>query len=257
MRENTCVVLCHPSDVRNVGSVIRAVANFGLESVRVVGAEPFNEEDLVAFSSYSYDKVVYETYETLEEALKDRVRVLGTSRRLRDPSAPPSWPAVGLANRLVGDGKTALLFGNERTGLTREEVDRCQALIHIPTSERFESMNLSHAVACIAYELARPTDDTPRHVVEALNAPTPAREAVFAHIQRCCEAVGYPPGRNPEIFTRTLRKILTRANPNAQELSMIAGVFSELCRVSVGKTVKPEKMPAELEIAADEETLGD
>ncbi len=239
MREKICIVLCHPSDVRNVGSVVRAVANFGLESVRIVGAEPFDEQDLLSFSSYALDQIAYETFETLDEALADRDRVLGTSRRLRDPSAPPSWPAAGLQNRLVGPGNTAILFGNERTGLTREEVDRCQALIHIPTDERFESMNLSHAVACIAYELARPTDDTPRHIVEAQHAPTPAREAVFSHILRCCEAAHYPPGRNPERFTRTLRKILSRANPTSQELSMLAGVFSELCRLAVGHTVRP------------------
>ena len=227
----TVVVLCHPQDVRNVGSAVRAVANFGLGALRVVSDFDFDEADLHNFSSFSLDAITYERCDSLEQALADRKRILGTSRRSRDPNAPPSWPAAELPQRLVPPAPTAILFGNERTGLTREEVDRCQALIHIPTNERFESMNLSHAVAVIAYELARPQNCAPRAIAPILRAPEPAIEGFYAHVHAVSEAMGYPPGRNADVFTRKMRKILTRANPDSAELSMLAGLMSELLRL--------------------------
>ena len=257
-------VLCQPEDVRNVGAAIRAVANHGLASLRIVKTPladaapnlgldvghdpapsagpdlapdegPFSREDLFHYSAGASERIPVQVFSSLDAALQDCAQVVGTSRRTRDPLAPPFWPAAGLRRRLVEGGPVAILFGTERTGLDRSEVDRCQALITVPTTSAHESLNLGHAVAIIGYELARPepTGETRAPAApEALRAPTPVREAFYAKVEAVSAETGYPPGRNPELFARKLRRILDRANPSADELAMLMGVFSELSRLS-------------------------
>lgn len=227
-------VLCNPQDVRNVGGAIRAAANHGLGSLRVVTQTGFDTEDLFHFSSESLPTFPVSFHADLDEALADMSLVVGTSRRTRDPLAPPNWPAAGLAARLPEGVPTAVLFGNERIGLTREEVDRCTALVYVPTHDRMPSLNLAQAVAIIGYELARPAPEqvgpaaaTP----ETLRAPRAAIEGFYGHVEAVASALGYPPGRNPELFARKLRRIFDRANPDARELALLAGVFSEMRRL--------------------------
>ncbi len=226
------VVLCNPANIRNVGGAARAVANFGLEELRVVGTA-VSAEDVHAYSAGSVERITLRVFETLDEAIADCKRVVGTSRRSRDPDAPPQWPVAGVAERLRGGGRTALLFGTERTGLTTEELDRCSAMMHIHTSEVYPSMNLAHAVACVGYELARPTPGESGPPVVAVEPRTSAgtREAFFGKVQGVIEALGYPPGRSADAFTRRVRRILERANPDQQELSLFGGVFSEMLRL--------------------------
>lgn len=233
--ERVHVVLCNPQDVRNVGGAIRAVANHGIASLRVVTHRNFAPDDLFHFSSESLDAMPVTIHRDLDEALEGLDQVLGTSRRERDPLAPPYWPASGITARFTPEGQVGILFGNERTGLTADEVDRCSALIYMPTHERMPSMNLSHAVACIGYEVARPLPDDVGPIArppEKLRAPVPAIEGFYNHVRNVAEELAYPPGRNPELFARRLRRLLDRANPSAKGFSMLAGVFSEMRRLN-------------------------
>ena len=139
-----------------MGGAIRAAANAGLAGVRVASRDAFDERDLFCYSSGALDLSLVEFFDSVPDAVADCHRVIGTSRRLRDPDSPPEWPASGLSARLDAETKTAILFGTERTGLIRPELELCSAIVTIPTNENFPSMNLAHAVACISYEVARP-----------------------------------------------------------------------------------------------------
>jgi len=246
---STYAILCRPVDVRNVGGAIRSVVNHGLAGLRVVGSGPFDEEDIFAYSSGAVVHRELTYFDTLADAISDCDLVVGTSRRTRDPDAPPQWPAAGVAERLVHARRVGLLFGTERTGLTKAEMDRCSAVIWVPTTAQFPSMNLAHAVACLGYELARPAASSVGPAVVDEAAPRlegSKREAFFAHVERMVASVGYPPGRSPDAFVRRLRKILHRANPNQQELSLLGGVFSELGRLGrLAGVASAEPLPEE------------
>lgn len=226
------VVLCCPTDPRNVGGAARAVANFGFTELRVVGAE-VAAEDVHAYSAGAVERITLRRFASVDEAIADCERVVGTSRRSRDDDGPPEWPVAGLAERLRGGGRVAVLFGTERTGLTTEELDRCSAVVAIHTRELYPSMNLAHAVACVGYELTRPTPGESGPPVVAVRPRTSAgaREAFFGNVEAVVQGLGYPPGRSAAAFARRLRRILERANPDQQELSLFGGVFSELRRL--------------------------
>gem|GEM_PF-1055947 len=245
VRSRTTFVLCNPADVRNVAGAIRAVVNSGIAEIRVVTEQTFDERDLLCYSSSAIEHAHLTFFEDVPSAIADCDRVIGTSRRLRDADAPPEWPAAGLARRLVGQGRTAVMFGCERTGLTRSELMLCSAVVHLPTSESYPSMNLAHAVACVGYELARPDPLTvgPQNGLEVAPRLTEAaRASFFRRIEEICQGMNYPPGRSSNAFVRRLRKILHRANPNQQELSLIGGVFSDWRRL--GRTLGVYEEPS-------------
>ena len=220
---------------------IRAVANSGVGEIRVVTSKRFDQRDLLCYSSGATDHLEARVISNVAEAVADCSLVIGTSRRLRDVDAPPEWPAAGLGDRLDASVKTAILFGCERTGLTRDELVLCSATVAIPTVEYFPSMNLAHAVACLSYELARPNPSTvgPQFKEQAPKLSSGAREAFYTKVKGICEELGYPHGRSPDAFVRRLRKILHRANLNQQEMGLLGGVFSEMQRLS--RSSKPEE----------------
>lgn len=228
------VVLCHPADPRNVGPCIRAVANFGLAGVRLVGGEAMDSDTLDAFASGSLAQVRLERFADLKSALHDAAFTLGTSRRHHEEDGPVRLPAAGLGDRLAERTPACLVFGHERNGLSRAELDLCDAVVAIPTSDHFPSMNLSHAVAVLAYELARPETNTwapPRRARANAGLRSLDRDAVFREIAAACERLGYPPGRSALAYARRLRRLLTRAEATAGEMSLVAGLFRELERL--------------------------
>lgn len=230
--DQVAVVLCHPSDPRNIGSCVRAVANFGLAGLRLVTHEPVDRQAIDAYASGSLERVRFDVFDQVQAALTDAAWVLGTSRRHHAEDGPLGWPLPDLGTRLAGRAPVCVLFGHERSGLSREELDFCDAVVSIPTSDVFPSMNLSHAVACLGYELARPDPSAwaapgrPRRV-RALD-----RDAVFREIAAVCEEIGFPPGRTPLHFARRLRRLLARADATSAEMSLVAGVFRELRRLA-------------------------
>ena len=234
--DNVVVVLCSPSDVRNVGPAIRAAANFGVETLRIAGPQRFDASALREFSAGALEHVRVTVHDDVRAALEGVERVLGTSRRPHDAAGAPQWSSVGLTARLAGGGPCAARFGPERAGLSVEELDLCDALVALPTSARFPSMNLGHAVACLLYELNRGVMSpapAPAAGADPLDAEVGAaadRLALYAEMERLCDAAGYPPGRTAAGFVRKLKRLLGRARANPAELAMVAGVFRELAR---------------------------
>ncbi|MEE2644401.1 MAG: TrmH family RNA methyltransferase [Myxococcota bacterium] len=230
---NVWACLVHPSDPRNAGASIRAVANHGLAGMKIVRESPFLPEDLSAFSSGASDVVPVESKLNLDDAIEEAALVVGTSRRERSALNPEWWSLRELQARVLGVGPVVILFGNERAGLSKKELARCQAIVSIPTHERFPSLNLSHAVACVAYELnrvERPLKNTPP-LQEPLRVSPKASEALYQKLEKIAAEVTYPPGRTPRSFVARLRQLIRRANPSQAELGLIAGIFKELQRL--------------------------
>jgi len=154
------VVLVEPIYEGNVGSVARAMKNFGFSDLVLV--RPCDIEDFgLAMASHAKDLIERaRVVENLHEAIAGAnlvvgttgVRGLSTDRHLRVPGLSPRE----LAERLQGtNGEVALLLGREDDGLSREELLACDIVASIPTSQEYPIMNLSHAAAILFYELSQ------------------------------------------------------------------------------------------------------
>ncbi|MGB3943938.1 MAG: RNA methyltransferase [Methanothrix sp.] len=154
------VVLVEPMYEGNVGSVARAMKNFGFADLILVRPCEIGDFGL-AMASHARDLMEgARVVEGLDEAVAGAnlvvgttgVRGLSTNRHLRVPALSPKE----LAERLGGTaGDVALLLGREDDGLSRQELSACDIVVSIPTSPEYPIMNISHAAAVLFYELSQ------------------------------------------------------------------------------------------------------
>lgn len=152
------VVLCRAEEPGNVGSVCRAMKTMGLSRLVLAACPPYDEERVRTMAVHAAD--LYEgavRYACLADALADSALSAGFTRRRGERRKNFSLDAETFARRAVQrpGGDVALVFGNERSGLSEEELSLCSLAVHIPSSELFPSLNLAQAVQIAAYELRR------------------------------------------------------------------------------------------------------
>ena len=165
-RERIVVVLVRARNPNNIGAVARAMYDFGFSTLRVVNeyAVPFEAARSAVDAGAVLGAAV--AYESVAAAVADCSLVVGTTavgeRDLQHPLYVVGDAAELIrsqANSVDGNGKVALLFGSEKTGLSNEELSHCNWLMTIPMEEHVEvrhpSMNLGQAVAVCLYELVR------------------------------------------------------------------------------------------------------
>jgi tRNA/rRNA methyltransferase len=150
------------------------------------------------------------------------------------PVITPAEAARRLREAAANRIETGLLFGNERAGLTNDEVALADCVVTIPTDPGLTSINLGQAVLILAYEWFKAGDVTPSERIDhGASQPAPREELflLFEHLEDQLEKSGflYPPGNRPGMI-RNLRSILHRAALTDQEVRTLRGVIVALTR---------------------------
>jgi len=242
-----CVILNEPQLAENIGSVARVMANFGLSDLRLVRPRHGwpQERAWVSASGANWPLDNARLCETLGEAIGDLKLVYATTARPRETRLPVLTPRQAAAGLHAAAGQaTGLLFGGERAGLETADIAVCQAIVTIPVSQRFRSLNLAQAVALNAYEWRLAEDDAaPASFGEG---EAPADQAMmlglYEHLEAELDASGFlhPPEKRPSMV-RNLRVMLGRAGYTDQEVRTFRGVITAL---SKGRGRLLEKMVA-------------
>lgn len=234
------IVLVRPRNPLNIGAAARAMANFGCDDLVVV--QPYVEAWKTARSARAGIKVLEQarSADNVEEAVHDCQLVVGTTAATgRTPEIPlSSWPRV--AARLPQHGKTALLFGSEKTGLSVEEMSYCRQLARIPTLPDSPSMNLGQAVAVCCYELARLGQiegfDAPPEMETAMDLPAnlatlEERERLVQTYHPLLETLGVMLPQHHASQVRRLRQMLLRWRVTSADTRLLMGVAREMKRM--------------------------
>lgn len=223
------IVLVEPLYQGNVGSVTRAMKNFGFSDLVLVNPCKL-EGEARAMSSHARDLLESaRKVSSLEEAIDDRSIVIGTTGiagsrfdlHLRVPGYSPSE----MKERLQGmSGKVAILFGREDNGFTKEELKQCDMIMTIPTSEVYPVMNLSHAVAVVLYELS-----------EVKGGDTPVADPfdiglLYDHLSELLVDIDYPEHKR-EKTELMLRRIFGRACLLPREVQTLRGIIRKVQRI--------------------------
>ena len=158
--KNIVIVLTHPEESRNIGAVCRAMANNDISDLRIVGTRADYDDERVRILAIHAAPIWEQAqfFDSITVATADCVFSAGTTRRRgkkRKGKLLLPEEFAKQADAVTAGGKVAAVFGNERTGLTDEELLECTMGVTIPSSESFASLNLSHAVQIIAYHLFR------------------------------------------------------------------------------------------------------
>ena len=154
------IILDHPDESRNIGAACRAMANNDISELRIVGnKKDYDIEHIHVLAIHAggiFDKAKF--YDSIKEATADCTVCAGTTRRRgkkRGKLLLPEEFAQQVGPVTEEGARVAVVFGNERTGLTDEQLDQCTAGVTIPSSKGFGSLNLSHAVQIMCYHLFR------------------------------------------------------------------------------------------------------
>ena len=228
------IVLVRPQLGENIGKAARAMLNFGLSELRLVAPRDGWPNPSAGPAAAGADLVLERAtvHATLPDAVADCANVYATTVRKRGVTKPVLTPEQAALAVHREPGRSAFVFGPERSGLETEDVALARAIVTVPINPEFGSLNLAQAVILLAYEwskqmvLAQPP-------MEDLLPPAPQEvlEGMIGQIETMLEPTGYfEPEIRAAVTRMTLRNILTKPGWNHLEVRTLRGVFSSLRR---------------------------
>ena len=237
-RPDVRFVLVRPRDPRNVGAACRAMKTMGFTSLAVVLGPPIDPEQAGVLAHHARDVLEGALFCTdLEQAIGGASLVAGTTRRRGVNRKYFALFPEQFAERAASTGKAvvAVLFGNEETGLTDAELARCHLAVTIPSSPAFPSLNLSHAVQVVAWELSRALERSPRTPF----APIGGREVddLAGLMVRSLAAIGFHRQRGLDGLAVFFRDIVARAGLSPGEARRLGVVFRKIAGLKTGRGV--------------------
>jgi tRNA/rRNA methyltransferase len=228
------IILVRPQLGENIGKAARAMLNFGLTEMRLVAPRDGWPNPSAGPAASGADIVLAnaQVYDTLAEATADISHIYATTVRKRGVTKPVITPEEAAREVLGNAGRSAILFGAERSGLESDEVTVARAIITVPINPDFGSLNLAQAVILCAYEWSK-TQNLASPPKTELDPPASQFEldGLIQQLDDMLEPLGYfcPEDRAP-VTRRTLRNLLTKPAWNALEVRTLRGVLTTLTR---------------------------
>ncbi|MCP4901325.1 MAG: hypothetical protein GY906_30525 [bacterium] len=222
------VVLVEPGLAGNIGGTIRVSANFGVEHVHLVrpSIDPAIDE-VKAWACGGDDLVDVRCFDKLEDAVSScRCLVATASARGRDglPVVSPTAGAATISERGASD--TAILFGNETSGLCRDHLDRCDLVVRVPTQARFPVLNLAQSVGILLAALQA------QGIQSTGTADGPASQervaGLMQHLEESLLVIGFLDPANPPRILRKLRRFFGRAGISDNEVDILRGICRQM-----------------------------
>ncbi len=228
------IVLVRPQLGENIGKAARAMLNFGLVEMRLVEPRDGWPNPSAGPAAAGADSVLEQAqvFASTAAAVADCAHVYASTVRKRGVTKPVVTPEQASREIVSKPGRSAILFGPERSGLETEDVALARAILTVPINPDFGSLNLAQAVILCAYEWSR-NQSLAQPPQEELLAPAPQADldALVAHLERMLEPKGYfLPEHRAEVTRRTLRGVLTKPAWNHLEVRTLRGVLSHLDR---------------------------
>lgn len=226
------VVLINTTHPGNIGATARAMKVMGLSNLHLVTPLKFPDADATALASGADDLLQHaQVHDTLESALQGCGLVLGTSARLRS-LAMPQFDARTAAERALAEApqhEVALLFGRERYGLTNDEMQRCNWLVHIDANPEYSSLNLAQAVQVLSYELrmaalagsGRTAGQPDHEPVDGVQM-----ERFYEHLEQTLLDTGFLNPAQPRKLMMRLRRLFNRSRPDQNEINILRGILT-------------------------------
>jgi tRNA/rRNA methyltransferase len=248
---STRFILVEPSHPGNVGAAARALKTMGFSRLVLVAPrvpQVHRDPEAVAMASGADDVLAAaHIVPTLADALAGTQWSLALTARTREYGPPPGAPREAVADacrQVAAHGEIALVFGNERTGLSNDDVERCSALAHIPANPAYSSLNLAQAVQVLAYELrlaylaagepgATPAAGGGAPASEAAAAASPLAtsddiERMYVHLENALVTLGFLDPANPKKLMSRLRRLFARSGLEREEVNIVRGIAKHI-----------------------------
>lgn len=231
------VVLVRPQIAGNIGAVARLMENFAAGALVLVDpVADYLSREAMQRSTHGEDRLhAARVVPTLTAALDGSIYAIGASRRRgpvhqQDDLAPREMGS--LVQRKTADGPVALLFGTEDNGLSREDLLSCDAVVRIPASPDYPTLNLSHAVSICLYEVFLAVVGEGSIQEESRQRSDPADAAMIdrlmAKLEHALLTIGYLRPEKPDHLLFPIRAILSRAELTRAEAQILMGLAQQI-----------------------------
>ena len=230
-REPPVVVVVEPETPGNVGTIARAMKNFGLYDLKLVDPPSLDPDgEAYGFAGHAREDVLPNADEVSFEAVVRNYHTVGctaiTNEDSRNHVRYPFKTPVELRESLrTVRSRTALVFGRESRGLNNDELARLDEVCSIPADGRYPVLNLGQAATVLLYELRDLTvEETQLPDIERDRAAEHEIERLHDYFDEFLGAVGYD-GHRRERSRRLLRRVTGRAHPTDREATTLLGVL--------------------------------
>jgi len=226
------IVLVRPQLGQNIGKAARAMLNFGLTELRLVAPRDGWPNPDAGPAASGADVVLENArvFETTAEAVGDCSTVYASTVRRRELVTPVVGPDAMATALASSPGRSAILFGPERSGLATEDVALADAIVTVPINPGFGSLNLAQAVILLAYEWSR-SQALAQPPARELEPPAPHAEldGLIDQLQGALDEAGYfyPPER-ASATKNAIRTIFTKPAWSSREINAVRGIVRAL-----------------------------
>ena len=231
---NLKVILVEPNGTLNVGSIARLCANFEVNELRIVSpkCDIFSlEAKKMALKGQRYIDNC-KIFNNIEKAIFDCDLVIATSGRI-DLSKDSSFESPEDISNWIASfdqiNNLAVLFGREDRGLSNSELLFAQKIFNIKTSKKYPSLNLSHAVSIILYELNKCKTKNVKKDLKVFNlASSKQINESFLELEEMLIKTGYLLKHTSYSKISKFKKYILKANTSSHEINVLRGIVHQI-----------------------------
>jgi TrmH family RNA methyltransferase len=226
------IVLVTPSHPGNIGAAARAMKNMSLGALMLVRPKDFPHPEASVRAAGADDVLAgARVVASLADGVRGCGYVIATTAREREQYFRVVDVRVAAA-RIVAEAQrapAAVVFGPERSGLSNEELEMAHALVRIPASDAYPSLNLAMAVQLVCYEIFRA-----RGAAAPASAPGTAPlasarelERLYAHWAQVLEEIEFRDRTESGThLMNRIRRFLQRAELDENEVHILRGMLT-------------------------------
>jgi tRNA/rRNA methyltransferase len=237
--KNIHFILVRPQLGENIGAAARSLKNFNFENLRLVSPRDSWPNKSATYTAVDAKDIVHKAkvFLNTDKSVTDLDCVFATTSRSRSVNKKiiDLSKAVKIIKKLsISNKKIGIFFGPEASGLSNDDLINANYLVNIPTSNKFKSLNLSHAVTIFAFQLFiskkkfEPiVKNLYRSEIAKKNEVNAFLDFMISHLDK----VGFlKPAEKKKQMIRSVKNIFHRRSLSTQEIKTLSGVISSLIK---------------------------
>lgn len=229
--DNISIILVEPQSAGNIGSVARAMENTGFPNLVLINPVDYKNNEAYSMACNACGTLLMaKVFPNIKDAIKDSGLVVGTTRRKGRERYPVLTLHEAIPNILTAakKNKVSILFGREDRGLKNEEIKLCDLLVEIPTHKSYPSLNLSHAVFLVSYELFKAEMPASQSIKLA---PWEEMDGMYIHLEKTLRKLDYGKKGGAHLLraiTRSFKRLFGRTGLMQKEVNMVRGICTQI-----------------------------
>ena len=237
--KNIHFILVRPQLGENIGAAARSLKNFNFENLRLISPRDSWPNKSATYTAVEAKDIIHKAkvFLNTDQAVADLDCVFATTSRSRSVNKQivDLSKAVKIIKKLsISNKKTGIFFGPEASGLSNDDLINANYLVNIPTSNKFKSLNLSHAVTIFAFELfvaSKKFEPFVKNLYRSEDAKKKEVNAFLDFLISHLDKVGFlKPEEKKQQMIRSVKNIFHRSSLSTQEIRTLSGVISSLIK---------------------------